>query len=52
MNVGGMGPMKLNNDMTLSANPNSPNSFANTMFIDLLGSGFSITSDLDELSSN
>ena len=47
INLGGMGPMKLNNDMTLSINPDSPNRYTNTMFIDLLGSGFSYTQNKD-----
>lgn len=45
--LGGIGPVKLNNDMTLSANPNRFTNTANLMFIDLLGSGFSFTTDLN-----
>jgi hypothetical protein len=50
--LGGIGPLKLNNDMTLSANPNKFTNSANLMFIDLPGSGFSFSSDASSLPSD
>lgn len=47
--MGGIGPVNLNNDMTLSANPNRFTSTANLMFIDLLGSGFSFAANTADL---
>lgn len=41
MNVGGLGPKTLTNQLTLVDNPNSITQFANVLFLDLLGSGFS-----------
>lgn len=38
--------------MTLSANPNRFTNTANLMFIDLLGSGFSFTTDLNQLAQD
>lgn len=49
MNLGGIGPLNLNNDLTLSANDGRVTKFANVMFIDLLGSGFSFTTANDDL---
>ena len=43
--LGGIGPVNLQNDMTLAENPNSFTTSANVMFLDLLGSGFSFASD-------
>jgi carboxypeptidase C (cathepsin A) len=40
-NLAGMGPLTLNPDMTTVPNPSSVTSFANVMFLDLLGNGFS-----------
>lgn len=41
MNVGGLGPKTLTNQLTLVDNANSITQFANVLFLDLLGSGFS-----------
>lgn len=41
-----MGPIKLNSDMTLSPNTESPTFFANVMFVDLIGNGFSFISNV------
>lgn len=40
-NLAGLGPKSLNKDLTLADNANRVTSFANVMFLDLLGSGFS-----------
>ena len=40
-NLAGMGPLSLKPDMTTVSNPSSVTSFANVMFVDLLGNGFS-----------
>lgn len=40
-NFAGMGPLTLKNDLTTTPNPNTVTAFANVMFIDLLGNGFS-----------
>jgi carboxypeptidase C (cathepsin A) len=42
LNLGGLGPLTLNNDLSLQASLNSITGFANVMFLDLLGSGYSI----------
>lgn len=47
--LGGIGPVNLNNDMTLSANPNRFTTTANLLFLDLLGSGFSFASNVSDL---
>jgi carboxypeptidase C (cathepsin A) len=44
--------VKLNNDMTLSPNPNRFTNAANLMFIDLPGSGFSFTTNASLLPSD
>jgi carboxypeptidase C (cathepsin A) len=49
--LGGIGPLNLNNDMTLSPNSNSFTNTANVMFLDLLGSGFSFVSNPADLPS-
>ena len=49
MNVAGLGPKSLNLDGTLADNANRATQFANIMFIDLLGSGFSFASSVDAL---
>jgi carboxypeptidase C (cathepsin A) len=47
--LGGIGPVNLNNDMTLSPNPSRFTTTANLMFIDLLGSGFSFAANTSDL---
>jgi carboxypeptidase C (cathepsin A) len=49
LNFGSLGPLILNNDMTTTANPNRLTQFANVMFIDLLGSGFSFANSSSDL---
>lgn len=44
-NLAGMGPLSLRPDMTTVDNPNSATNFANVMFVDLLGNGFSFVSN-------
>lgn len=44
MNLAGIGPKSVNLDLTLTDNANRATQFANVMFIDLLGSGFSFPS--------
>lgn len=44
MNVAGIGPKSLTPESSLTDNANRATQFANTMFIDLLGSGFSFAS--------
>ena len=50
--MGGIGPVNLNNDLTLTANPNRFTATANLMFIDLLGSGFSFAANTADLPSD
>jgi hypothetical protein len=50
--LGGIGPVNLNNDMTLSPNANRFTTTANLMFIDLLGSGFSFAASSGDLPSD
>lgn len=52
LNFGSFGPLTLNNDITTVANPNRLTQFANVMFIDLLGSGFSFAAKSDDLPSD
>lgn len=47
--MAGIGPVKLNADLTLTANPNKFTNVANLMFLDLLGSGFSFTTNVSSL---
>lgn len=49
LNFGSLGPLILNPDMTTVANPNRITQFANVMFIDLLGSGFSFANSSSDL---
>lgn len=49
LNLAGIGPKSLNPDNTLADNANRATQFANTMFIDLLGSGFSFASSVDAI---
>jgi carboxypeptidase C (cathepsin A) len=49
LSLASIGPLKLNNDMTLSANPNRLTTDANVIFIDLLGSGFSFAASPDDI---
>lgn len=49
LNFGSLGPLTLNNDMTTVSNPNRFTQFANVMFIDLLGSGFSFANSSNDL---
>jgi hypothetical protein len=44
-----MGPLLLQPNLTLLANPNSPVAYANIMFVDHLGAGFSFAQDLSEV---
>jgi carboxypeptidase C (cathepsin A) len=52
LNFGSFGPLILNNDLTTVANPNRLTQFANVMFIDLLGSGFSFANSSSDLPSD
>lgn len=45
MNVAGLGPKLLQNDLTLVDNSNRITKYANIMFIDSLGSGYSFASN-------
>lgn len=49
INLGGIGPKVVNIDNTLSDNSNRVTQFANAMFLDSLGSGFSFASSGDAL---
>jgi carboxypeptidase C (cathepsin A) len=49
MNLAGIGPKSLNMDGTLTDNPNRVTQYANVMFLDLLGSGFSFASSASVL---
>lgn len=49
MNLGGLGPLILHSDLSVQKNENSITQFANVMFLDLLGSGFSIPASPDEI---
>jgi len=49
MNLAGIGPVTLKPDMTTVPNPNTATSYANIMFLDLLGNGFSFASNTDSL---
>ena len=44
MNLGGIGPKIVSIDGAVSDNANRATQFANVMFIDLLGAGFSFAS--------
>jgi hypothetical protein len=44
INLAGIGPKLLKNDLTLTDNANRVTQFANVMFLDLLGSGYSFAS--------
>lgn len=52
LNLGGMGPLILANNMSLIVNNNTPNAYANLMFVDILGTGFSFASDAKEIPDN
>lgn len=52
INLGGMGPKTLKNDMTLADNTNSLTSLANVMFLDSFGSGFSFAASGDDIPSD
>jgi carboxypeptidase C (cathepsin A) len=45
INFAGMGPITLKPDMTTTENTESASIFANVMFVDLLGNGFSFVAD-------
>lgn len=47
LNLGGIGPLNLKNDLTLGPNEGRVTQFANVMFLDLLGSGFSFAASTD-----
>lgn len=49
MNVAGLGPRILTPQLVLTDNSNSPTQYANIMFLDLLGSGFSFPSSADAI---
>lgn len=46
MNLAGLGPLTLKNDMTTAQNPNTATNFANLLFVDLLGNGFSFVANV------
>jgi carboxypeptidase C (cathepsin A) len=50
-NLAGLGPISVKPDMTTVTNPNTATQFANVMFIDLLGNGFSFASDPSNLNT-
>lgn len=47
-NLAGMGPLTVKPDMTTTPNPASVTSFANVMFVDLLGNGFSFLANTSD----
>ena len=47
-NLAGMGPVSLKPDMTTVQNPSSVTSFANVIFVDLLGNGFSFVANTSD----
>ena len=49
LNLAGMGPVTLKPDMTTAPNANSVTNYANVMFIDLLGNGFSFAANTSSL---
>lgn len=52
LNLGGMGPLLLANNMSVIVNNNTPNAYANLMFVDILGTGFSFANDPKEIPDN
>lgn len=46
LNLAGMGPITLNPDMTSTQNTNTVTNYANVMFVDLLGNGFSFVANI------
>lgn len=47
-NLAGMGPLSLRPDLTTVDNPSTVTNFANVIFVDLLGNGFSFVSNASE----
>jgi hypothetical protein len=47
-----MGPLTLTSNLTFLVNNNTPSAYANLMFIDVLGTGFSFASDTKEIPSD
>lgn len=43
--LAGLGPLTLKTDMTTAQNPNAVTNFANVLFVDLLGNGFSFVAN-------
>ncbi len=50
-NLAGLGPMSLKPDMTTVTNPYTATLFANLLFIDLLGNGFSFVGNISDFPS-
>jgi carboxypeptidase C (cathepsin A) len=48
-NLAGMGPMTLKADMTTVPNTNTVTKYANVMFVDLLGNGYSFVANTSSL---
>ena len=49
LSLSALGPLKLANDMTLTANPNKLTQWVSVMFLDLLGSGFSFAASPNDI---
>lgn len=49
LNLGGMGPITLYPNMSTTQNLNTVTNYANVMFIDLLGNGFSFAASTSSL---
>jgi carboxypeptidase C (cathepsin A) len=51
LNLGGMGPITLKPDMTTTPNDNTVTNYANVIFIDLLGNGYSFAANSSSYST-
>jgi len=52
LNFAGLGPLILQSNLTLAINNNTPSAYANLLFIDSLGTGFSFAADTKEIASD
>lgn len=52
LNFGGLGPLLVTSNLTLAQNPNSATQFANLLFLDPLGVGFSFAENIKDVPSS